>query len=127
MHDMYEKFEQLRQLMEMTTNAPTSWSGGYSKFVQTGESGVFDYNRGFLCVDVYALAQPRTDLWQARLYINTVDDGGAGAWGVETTKEKALHQVELAAEVIRDMIALPSMDELNTHLCEAGLYVISEG
>jgi hypothetical protein len=114
----YIVFEQLTELTKLTKT-----DRGYSKFIQTGEIEFHDYNRGYFDVDIYAY-QNHDKKWYVRIWIGTIDDGDYGGWQELTSKGEAEVVVEQIAQgVFKDMIAFPSLDELNKQLIVYGMSV----
>lgn len=120
----YTHFEVLKQLTEMVPNQKGT---GYSKFIQTGAIEFGDYGRGFFDVDIYALYQPTRERWAVRIWLGTVDDGDYGALLEDLDEETARNLVErVANEVFKDMVAFPTLEELNKILRPYGLFVTWE-
>lgn len=114
----YNVFEQLAELTKLTKT-----ERGYSKFIQTGEIEFNDYNRGYFDVDIYSY-QNHDKKWYVRIWLGTIDDGDYGGWLELTSKSEADVVVEQIAQgVFKDMIAFPSLAELNKQLIVYGMAV----
>lgn len=115
----YNVFEQLAELTKLTKTEK-----GYSKFIQKGEIEFYDYNRGYFDVDVYYMLHPISKIWFVRIWLGTIDDGDYGGWLDVPSKEMAEECVEkIAHEVFADMVAFPSLAELNKQLIVYGMAV----
>jgi hypothetical protein len=115
----YSVFDQLAELTQLTKN-----DRGYAKFVQTGNIEFHDYGRGFFDVDVYSFMQPLSKQWTVRIWLGTIDDGDYGGWQDAPSKEVAENLVDqIAHNVFADMVAFPTLDELNKMLRPYGIAV----
>jgi hypothetical protein len=115
----YNVFEQLAELTKLTKTEE-----GYSKFIQKGEIEFYDYNRGYFDVDIYAYQNHMNKMWFVRIWIGTIDDGDYGGWQEVTSKGEADVVVEQIAQgVFKDMVAFPSLAELNKQLIVYGMAV----
>lgn len=118
----YKLFEQLQELTKMSKMDDHY---GYQKMIQTGQLSLYDYNRGFIDLNIYHCKQKEGHY--VRLWFGTVDDGDFGCWKHTKSEEKAREIVDkVAQEVFKDMIAFPSDDELNHILNKYGLYAAYE-
>lgn len=114
----YNVFDQLAELTKLTKT-----ERGYSKFVQTGDIGFYDYNRGYFDVDIYAY-QNYDKRWFVRIWVGSIDDGDYGGWREVASKEDADVIVEqIAHEVFEHMIAFPLLSDLNTMLSQYNIAV----
>lgn len=114
----YALFEQLAELTKLTKT-----DRGYSKFIQSGDIEFYDYNRGYFDVDVYSF-QSHDKKWFVRIWLGTIDDGDYGGWREVSSKEEAEIIVErIAHEVFKDMVAFPSLPELNMMLFQYNIEV----
>lgn len=115
----YNVFDQLAELTKLTKT-----DEGYSKFIQLGDIEFYDYNRGYFDVDVYAYQNHMDKKWYVRIWIGTIDDGDYGGWREVSSKEEAETIVErIAQEVLKDMVAFPSLAELNQVLFQYNIAV----
>lgn len=114
----YNVFDQLAELTKLTKT-----ERGYSKFVQTGDIGFYDYNRGYFDVDIYAY-QNYDKRWFVRIWVGSIDDLAFGGWREVASKEDADVIVErIAHEVFEHMIAFPLLSDLNTMLSQYNIAV----
>lgn len=114
----YHVFDQLTELTKLTKTEI-----GYSKFVQTGDIGFYDYNRGYFDVDIYTYWS-HDKKWFVRIWVGSIDDGDYGGWLEVSSKEEADGIVErIAHEVFEHMIAFPLLSELNTMLFQYSIAV----
>lgn len=125
---VYDLFDQIRPLMGLVEQpkAVTSEVMGveYLKLVQTGglSEVCCDYGLGFLCVSISTVS-PEDGNFCTRVFFHTLDDGDYGAWGKPFSAfEDAQANTKRVAEVFRDMVALPSPEDLNALLRPLGLY-----
>ena len=119
----YEIFDMLRALMETRiVSRPGHWVG-YQKIVQKGDFELYDYDQGFLAVDVFSIPSTDRGNYQIRLYISNSDDGDWGALSNPMSLDKANSGVErIKKDLFEGMIKLPSEKELNEKLLPYGLY-----
>lgn len=115
----YEVYAQLSALQEMERI-----TDGYRKFIQTGNSGMSDYNTGYIHVCIYHILN--NDGNCVRIFFGTIDDAAYGCWCECKTKEKAVKIVEDIANVFRNMVSLPSLDEINVLLRNFNCYIVQE-
>jgi hypothetical protein len=114
-------FKQLRELTKLTKT-----DCGLSKFVQTS-SDYFDYGVGFLEV-ILAVYKSTEDEVGVCLLLATIDDGGYVARRVVKDKLEAHTLINNIAEnLIKEMVVLPSLEQFNTLLRPYGLFLHSEG
>lgn len=114
----YSDFEKLKQLTALMRT-----HRGYSKFIQTGDLGINDYNTGFIDLEIYADNDARGDPF-FRMWFGTIDDGDFGAFLYCYSIEYAKDLVEqVATNVFEHMVAFPSHEELNLLLRPYGVYV----
>lgn len=117
--DRYKIFDQLTELTKLTKTKE-----GYSKFIQRGNIEFYDYNHGYLDVDVYAYQNHKDKKWFVRIWFATIDDGDYGGWREVATKLEANEVVEkIATNVFKDMVSLPTIEELNKLLRKYGIAV----
>lgn len=117
---IYETFEKLSELTKLTKT-----DQGYSKFIQTGNLELFDYNHGYIYFEIYPYKEPFSN-WNVKLAFSTIDDGDLDSWGKGDlkTKEKADEIVEqIANDIFKNMIAFPTIKELNAMLLKYGIYI----
>ena len=115
----YNVFEQLAELTKLTKT-----DEGYSKFIQKGEIEFYDYGRGYFDVDIYSYKNHMNKKWFVRVWIGSIDDGDYGGWLEVSSKEEADVLVErIAQEVFKDMVAFPSLADLNVKLRIYGIAV----
>lgn len=114
----YADFEKLAEITKMVKTAR-----GYAKFVQTGSLSINDYGRGFVDLDIYSFVDYKK-VPQVRLWFGTIDDEDFGGWLACESKEQADELVErIANEIFRDMVAFPTIEELNEDLKIYGIKV----
>lgn len=129
--DRYDLFASVSALMEMTEQSNPARCAGdagveYLKLVQTGGlTGVHhDYGRGFLVVEIRTIWRSDTGGYHTRLCFATIDDGDFGGWGTPITDlGQALARTKQVADYFREMVTLPTQDEMNEALRPLGLYV----
>lgn len=115
----YNVFNQLEELTKLTET-----DIGYSKFIQRGDIEFYDYNRGYFDVDVYTYQNHMNKKWFVRIWIGTIDDGDYGGWLEVSSKEEAERVVwQIAHEVLKDMVAFPSLAKLNQVLSQYNIAV----
>ena len=117
----YADFDKLEELTKLTKTEE-----GYSKFIQTGNLSLYDYDRGFIDLDI-CVCMDHDKTPRVRIWFGTIDDGDFGGWLVCSSKEQAESIVEAVAHnVFKDMVAFPKDEELNVMLRPYGLYVCYE-
>ena len=133
MKDKYKRFDCIKELMELTFFENEINEKNWLKIVQTGEFELWDYGRGFLAVEAYVIQEyvggdiGFSEKYQVRIYFSNIDDGDAGAWSQPMTLEEANELADkVAKEVFKDMVALPTMEELNKQLRNYKLYITHE-
>jgi hypothetical protein len=115
----YNVFDQLADLTKLTKTEK-----GYSKFIQTGEIEFYDYGRGYFDVGIYSYQNHRDKKWFVRIWLGTIDDGDYGGWLEVTSKLDANELVEkIAMKVFKDMVFLPTIEDLNKKLIKYGIQV----
>lgn len=117
---IYDTFNKLKELTQIT-----KINNGYSKFIQTGNLELFDYNRGFIYFEIYSYKEPSDTDWQIHLSFSTIDDGGLSGWSnYIKTKEKADEIIEkIVNNVFKDMVSFPTVYKLNIMLRPYNIYI----
>lgn len=128
---IYERFDKLQELLQVEDMPERP---GWTKMMQTGNIGLYDYGRGFLCLGVYlwpthppypaGLDASRT--YSVRMYLATVDDGDWGGWSAPLSISKGMKVVQDLKEQFKDMVALPTETEFNRIIQPFGLYCTTE-
>lgn len=114
----YSDFEKLKQLTALTKT-----HRGYSKFIQTGDLGLHDYNTGFIDLEIYVDKDARGDPF-FRMRFGTIDDCDFGAFLYCHSIKYGTDLVEqVAKNVFEHMVAFPSHEKLNLLLRPYGVYV----
>jgi len=114
----YKDFDALIALTKLTKS-----ERGYSKFIQTGQLGLYDYGVGFIDLEVYVREQP-DGCYAVRLWFGTIDDGDFGGWRQAKSHEQAEKLVkDIVNNVFKDMVAFPTVEELNKQLQRYGVAV----
>lgn len=114
----YDGFEELVKLTALTKT-----DKGYNKFVQTGALGLYDYGRGFIDVSIYRYVDHNRKCY-VRIYFGTIDDGDFGGFRLCNSKLEANELVEqIANNIFKNMVTLPSHERLNNLLNPYGMYV----
>ena len=117
----YHVFRQLRELTKLTKT-----DYGLSKFVQTS-SDYSDYCFGFLEV-VLSIYKTTKGEAVVCLVLATIDDGGYVAKRTVSDELEAHILInDIAENLIKDMVVLPSFEQFNTSLRPYGLFLQSEG
>lgn len=116
--EVYAELHKLQSLEKITD--------GYRKFIQTGKSGMNDYNTGYVHVCVYYIFSTSYNAHCVRVFFGTIDDAAYGCWCECKTKEKAVKIVEDIANVFRNMVSLPTLDEINVLLRNFNCYIVQE-
>lgn len=114
----YGGFDQLRDLMAMKRVGPAE----YAKYVQTGQSGICDHGQGFLYLQIL-----EHNHHCIRVFIDSIDDSYGDGWTAPILD--ATERIERArqiAEVFRNMVTLPTLDELNVTLQPLGVFLSIE-
>lgn len=120
--DVYDLYEEIEKAMAMRKYDEYG-TPAYLKMVQTGKIEFFDYDRGFLGVEIFVCGNEK-DRYCARIWFATIDDGDYGGWSREMGKEEASQLVtRIAKEVFEPMRSLPSLDEMNRMLVKYGVHV----
>lgn len=115
----YNVFDQLADLTKLTKTKE-----GYSKFIQTGEIEFYDYGRGYFDVDIVSVWHPISKIWSVRIWFGSIDDGDYGGWREVATKLDADELVEkIAMGIFKDMVSLPTIENLNKKLIKYGIQV----
>lgn len=114
----YDMFKQLRELTSLHET-----KNGFSKFIQKGDIEFYDYGVGFFDVSVYYY-RDHLGRHNVRIFLDTIDDGDYGGWLRKVREKDARETVKLIAEnVFRNMVSLPSLQELNEKLDPYGIQV----
>ena len=115
----YDIFKQLQELMSIIKTEK-----GFSKMVQTPpEYQYADYGVGFLEL---TLTKYKRDVgWEILFRLETIDDGGYVGRKMVSDEDKADKiMCAILENIIRDMVMLPPMEELNKILIHYGIYVV---
>jgi hypothetical protein len=120
------RYEVFKQLQELTSLHKTK--RGFAKFLQTSQD-YFDYEVGFLeaVVEKYKSAEGEAE-WGVCFLLATIDDGGyVGRRPVkdEEVADKIVN--EIADKILKELIILPPLVNLNILLRPYGIYVVNEG
>jgi hypothetical protein len=132
--DCYSKYKALDELTKlMSFGKETDLQGRqYEKMIQTGDFGMCDYGKGFLCVKLFLCmnhSAPKNDLgftefFYIKVTFVTWDDGDCDGFSVSLPKKEAQERLDnIAKHVFSDMVILPTQERLNELLREYGVYV----
>ena len=128
----YSKFDGIETLTKLFLIDRPDGTTRYEKMCQTGDLDFYDYDRGFLNVEIYPCADICGEKdengkflnYFCRMWFATIDDGDFGGWSKPMSKEKAEEMCKrIAYEVFEDMVALPTGEELNKILRPYGMFV----
>lgn len=122
---LYDYFDCARDLMRLRSYKNRNGYLEYLKLIQTGKLDFFDYGVGFFTLSIRHYID--VDKHFVRIAIITIDDGDMGAWSKELSEEKAEQLARRIAEYIfENMVAFPTLEELNTQLRPYGMYITHE-
>lgn len=118
----YDVFHKLRELTKMVRTPD-----GFSKFVQTGRDYEYaDYGEGYLEFMVRKYHY-KSEGWFVIVNLETIDDGGY-VGRVSTKDEQAAEALveDIANTIIKEMVCLPKLKDLNDLMRPYGLYITCE-
>lgn len=125
----YDLFRTLECAMEMHEISRYGEQNAFGKIVQSGslyQHG--DYGFGFLYFTIRPFQHNKDSEWSIRVFIGTIDDGGWGCWVDVGSYEKTIERIQkFANEFLKDLVVLPSLEELNKDLQIYGFYIEDEG
>jgi hypothetical protein len=103
---------------------------GWTRISTKGNLELHDYNNGLFCVTVKLSGQGRMKDgkfdgvdYHVRFHVGNSDDSSWGAWSKPyEDKEECLAQVNKTAQILNDLVSMPTGEELNDMLQPYGLY-----
>lgn len=125
----YDLFRLLEEAMQMHQISRYGENVAFGKMVQSGslyQRG--DYGRGFLHFRIYPFQENKDSDYSIRVFIGTVDDGGWGCFIHVGSYVKTIERIrKFANEYLKDLVVLPTLEQLNKDLIVYGFYIEDEG
>ena len=101
----------------------------YMRVAFKGEFNLFDYDCGTYYIRLslsnndWSRSKDEPILYCVHFCVGCADDGGWGAWGQPTTKEKAKELLDkIATELLPELTIMPSEEDLNKMLAPYKLW-----
>jgi hypothetical protein len=124
----YEIFGLLKEAMQMHQISRYGENNAFGKMVQSGslyQQG--DYGTGFLYFQCLPVQHNKDGDWSIRVYIETIDDGGWGCWVDGLAYDKCIERIrKFADEYLKNLVVLPTLEQLNKDIQVYGFYITEE-